>query len=229
MAEKKRKKTPAYGPKRARGYVRQRRSFFLRDFMDNWRRRQAEQFRPDKQNTEFLKAFYVTKLQRLNLARWGLYALMVIFGIVLEDVIFTRITLFHARIDLPAVVILLLTVLEGSEVGSVFVLVASVFYYFSGSAPGAYCVGLLMVFGTLASLLRQKFWHRSSGSIVLCTGIALFFYEMGLLAAGMFLGLTTIRYAMRFVLTAVYSAAAVIPLYPLSYKIGQIGGNTWKE
>lgn len=229
MAEKKRKKAPAYGPKRARGVVKQRRHSFLRDSIDSWKSRRAEEFRPDKQNTEFLKAFYVTKLQRLNLTRWGLYALMVIFSITFQDVIFSQITLFHARIDLPATVILLLTVLEGSEVGSIFVLVASIFYYFSGSAPGAYCVGFLMVFGTLASLLRQKFWHRSSGSIVLCTGIAILFYELGLLFAGLFLGLTSVRYGMRFVLTAIYSAIIVIPLYPLSYKIGQIGGNTWKE
>ena len=32
-----------------------------------------------------------------------------------------------------------------------------------------------------------------------------------------------------FLLNGVFSAAAMIPLYPLIYKIGLIGGITWKE
>lgn len=197
--------------------------------IDTWRLRRAEAFRPDSENTAFIKLLFVTRQQRLTLTRWGLNALMVIMAITLQDVIFSRVTLNAACIDLPATVILLLTVLEGSEVGCVFALLSSIFYYFSGSAPGAYSIGFLTVFGTLASLLRQTYWHRSSGSIVLCTGLAIAAYEIGLFGAGMFLELTAVRYFPRFLMSFLYSALLIIPLYPVCYKIGQIGGNTWKE
>lgn len=212
-----------------RGVVRRHPFEAVRDLIDAWRMRRAEAFRPDSEGTAFVKLLHVTAQQRLTLIRWGLNVLMVIMAITLQDVIFSRITFMHATLDLPATVILLLAILEGSEVGSVFVLICAVFYYFSGSAPGAYSVGFLVVFGTLASLFRQTYWHRSSGSIVLCTGIAIVLYELGLFGAGWFLGLTGPRYLTRFLFTAVYSAVTVIPLYPLCYRIGQIGGNTWKE
>ena len=32
-----------------------------------------------------------------------------------------------------------------------------------------------------------------------------------------------------FVMTGIYSCLLMIPLYPVIYKIGLIGGNTWKE
>lgn len=229
MAQRKRSAPRRRALPRQRGVVRQRPFARIQDLIDAWRMRRAEEFRPDSETTAFIKLLHVTPQQRLTLIRWTLYVLMVILAITLQDVIFSRITLMHACLDLPATVILLLTILEGSEVGSLFVLLASIFYYFSGSAPGAYSVGFLSIFGTVASLLRQTYWHRSSGSIVLCTGIAILMYEIGLFGAGLFLELTSFRYFMRFIMTALYSAVMVIPLYPLCYRIGLIGGNTWKE
>lgn len=228
MAQK-RRSAPPRRRSRQHGVVRTRRFSRIRDFIDNWKLRRAEAFRPDSQNTAFIKLLYVTRQQRLTLTRWALNVLMVILAITFQDVIFSRLYLLDAKIDLPATVILLLAILEGGEVGSIFVLLASLFYFFGGSAPGAYCVGLLTVFGTLASVLRQNYWHRSSGSIVLCTGIAIFLYELSLFGTGLFLELTAMQYFPRFLLTAAYSAVLVIPLYPVCYKIGQIGGNTWKE
>lgn len=227
MAQR-RKPSRARAP-RQRGVVKQRPLAAVQDMIDAWRMRRAEAFRPDSQNTAFIKLLFVTRQQRLTLTRWGLNALMVIMAITVQDVIFSRVTLNNACLDLPATVILLLTVLEGSEVGCVFALITSVFYYFSGSAPSAYSIALLTVLGSLASLLRQTYWHRSSGSIVLCTSLAILGYEIGLFGAGAFLGLTALRYFPRFLLSFLYSAVMVVPLYPVCYKIGQIGGNTWKE
>ena len=124
---------------------------------------------------------------------------------------------------------MLITVIEGTEVGSLFVLIASLLYYFSGSAPTAVCIGLLTYTGVLATLLRQMYWHRSRGSILLCVMIALTVYEMSLFVTGLYEGLTTFSRIGSFVLTSIYSCLAAIPLYSLIYKIGLIGGNTWKE
>ena len=71
--------------------------------------------------------------------------------------------------------------------------------------------------------------HRSQGSVVLCSAIALIGYEIGLFAVGISSGLTHFGRLIPFVLTALLSCLVLIPMYSLIYKIGMIGGNTWKE
>ena len=186
-------------------------------------------FKPDPNTATWLKTSRMTRQQRLRVTKWVLYILTCILCLVVQDVIMSKLPLFGACTDLAVCAILLITVLEGSEIGSLFVLIASLLYYFSGSAPTAVCIGLLTYTGVLATLLRQMYWHRSRGSVLLCTMIALTVYEMGLFAVGLYNGLTTFPRIGSFVLTSLYSCIALIPLYSLIYKIGLIGGNTWKE
>ena len=186
-------------------------------------------FKPDVQKATWVKTRKLTRLQQLRLLRWTLYVLTVILAVVLQDVILSQVSIFGATTDLPACAILLITVMEGTEIGSIFVLIASVLYYFSGNAPLPLCIGLLCVFGIGATLFRQMFWHRSKGSIVLCSAIAVICYELGLFAVGLTNGLTHWGRLPAFALTAVFSCLVLIPLYSLIYKIGLIGGNTWKE
>ncbi len=192
-------------------------------------RRSNSEFRPDAQESTWLKTAHMTQQQKLRLAKWGLYILTVIMSLVLQDVIMSQIRIFGATTDLAVCAILLITVIEGTEIGSLFILIASTLYYFSGTAPGAYCIGLMTFLGVGATLFRQMFWHRSRGSVVLCTAIALTLYELGLFAVGLFSELTIVSRANIFLLTAAYSCAALIPMYSLIHKIGLIGGNTWKE
>lgn len=192
-------------------------------------RRSKVDFRPDAQESAFLKSLHLTRQQRQRMLRWGLYILVCILALVIQDVIMSRIHIFGATTDLPVAAIMLISILEGSEVGSVYAMLSSIIYHFSGSAPGPYCVGLITVPALLCSLFRQKFWHRSSGSIILCASIALLVYEVGLYVTGLFLGLTRWDRIVYFLLTAAYSIVIMIPLYQLIYKIGRIGGHTWKE
>ena len=70
----------------------------------------------------------------------------------------------------------------------------------------------------------------SFGTLVLiCAGIALTIYEMGLFIVGIGLGLTRWDRVFSFLFTAAYSFGVMILLYPLINKIGLIGGTTWKE
>ena len=186
-------------------------------------------FKPDPNTATWLKTTRLTQQQRLRLTKWALYILTCILCLVVQDVIVSKLPLFGACVDLPICAILLITVLEGSEVGSVFVLIASIFYYFSGTAPTAVCIGLLTYTGVLATLLRQMYWHRSRGSILLCSMIALAAYEISLFITGLYQELTVFSRIGSFGLTIIYSCIALIPLYSLIYKIGLIGGNTWKE
>ena len=187
------------------------------------------EFKPDPRQSSLSGLFHVTQLQKQRMLKWTLYVLTGILLLTIQDVIMSRVSIFGATTDLPAVFILLITVIEGVEVGSLFVLFSSTIYYFSGSAPGPYCIGLLCAVGIIATLLRQAYLRRTKASIVICAGIALTIYEMGLFVVGIGLGLTRLDRVFSFLITAGYSFGILNLLYPLINNIGLIGGTTWKE
>lgn len=193
-----------------------------------FRRRQPD-FRPDKQTREFTKFFHITLVQRDTLLKWGGIVLLCLLLSVIQDVLMSRISLFGTTTDLLPMVILLITVTEGIQNGSLFVLLASLMYYFSGSSPGPYCVATLTVLGIGACIFRQLYWHRNRSSIVLCAGIALMLYEFITYGIGIFMGLTYWGRIGVFAGSGLISWLIMIPMYRLINAIGTIGGNTWKE
>ena len=218
MAEKK-KRRPA----------RRAKERTLTELFRRKKRSSRNEFRPDPTTSTWLKTRKLTRLQRLRLTKWLLYALIVVMSLVIQDVILSQMRLFGATTDLAVGAILLITVIEGTDVGSVFVLIAALFYWFSGSAPTPICIILLTVFGIGATMFRQMFWHRSRGTLTLCACLALTMYELGLFGVGLFYGLTYWGRLPSFVLTSIYTCLLMIPMYTLVYKTGLIGGNTWKE
>ncbi len=237
MAEKKRsKKSPSrssrtQGRSRSAGPRRDRSgsALSLEKLFKRRKSKDLAEFKPDSNTATWAKTLRLTRLQRLRLAKWGLYLLTIVLSLVLQDVIMSQFSLLGATTDLAVCAILLITVIEGTEVGSLFVLIASTLYYFSGTAPGAYSIGLMTFLGIGATLFRQLYWHRSKGSVILCTAVAVTAYELGLFTVGLMSELTRFSRIGIFALTAVLSCAALIPLYSLIYRIGMIGGNTWKE
>ena len=231
MADKKKtqqRKKPASKrrqPRRIKGGT----EMSLTDLFKKRRNKDFADFKPDATTATFRKTLRLTKLQQLRLAKWALYVLTVVLCLVVQDVIMSQVSIFGATTDLAVCAILLITVIEGTEVGSIFVLTASTLYFFSGSAPGAYSIGLLSFLGIGMTLLRQMYLHRSRGSILLTAALAVTGYELGLFVVGLMSELTRFSRVLPFVLTAALSCAALVPLYSLVYKIGLIGGNTWKE
>lgn len=191
-------------------------------------RRRKQEFRKDAR-ISFLKNLYITRNQRLNILKWGIYAAICVFLLVIQDVIMSRVRLFGAKTDLAPMVILLITVLVGTDNGSLFVLIASTLYFLSGSSPGAYAIALLVVLGVLASVIRQTYWRRGLRSTVLCAGVALMMYELSIFAIGWVTQLTILSRLTVFVFTGLISWALMLPLYPLLYRIGKIGGEPWRE
>lgn len=189
----------------------------------------APDFRPDSQDSGWLKMLHITQAQRDLYLKWGLYTAVLVVLSMIQDVIMSQLKIFGATTDLVVCAILLITVIEGIDTGIVFVIIASCLYYFSGSSPGPLCVALITFLGVGACLFRQMYWHRNRGSIVLCAGLALMLYELGTFAVGMFSGLTRWDRLSTFAVTGALSIAVMIPLYSLINRIGQIGGNTWKE
>ena len=225
--EPRRRRPPA--PRRRPQPRKQNKPSFFSRILDSWQKKKNAEFRPDSLEPGLLKKLYMTKLQRLHLLRWGLYILTCILLLVIQDVIMSRIPIFGATTDLCVAAILLITVMEGTDVGSIFVLIASVLYYFSGSSPGPFSVALMSIFGLLATLFRQAYWHRNKASLILCAGIALMLYELSVYVAGLILGLTNWYRIDSFLITGLLSWAVMLLLYPLLDRIGQIGGHVWKE
>lgn len=233
MAENKKSKNTKNGSRSTKKSKTSRKSkareMSLAELFRKQKDKDLSEFKPDAKVATFGKTIRMTRQQRLRLMKWVLYILTVVLCLTIQDVIMSQISIFGATTDLAVCAIMMITVIEGTEVGSLFVLIASIVYYFSGTAPGVYCIVLMTFLGIGATLFRQMYWHRSQGSIILCAGIAVTTYELGLFVVGIASGLTHFGRIGVFFLTAVFSCAALIPLYFLIYKIGMIGGNTWKE
>ena len=187
------------------------------------------EFKPDPTGADPMKVFHLTGFQRRQIAKWALYAVLLFVALLLQDTMLSRIRISGATTDLAACVILLVGIVEGPEDGGLFALLGSVFYYFSGSAPGVYVITLLTAVAILAALFRQGYWSQSFSSAILCTGLALLCYELALMLVGIFLNLTVWNRMGVFILTALLSTVVLLPLYPVVRVIGQIGGEPWKE
>lgn len=219
MAEKKKRPRRTRAPK----------DRTLTELFRRHQKQRANEFKPDANPSTWLKTQRLTRQQQLRLTKWSLYVLIIVMSLVIQDVVMSQLRLFGATTDLPVAAILLITMVEGTDVGSLFVLIASTLYYFSGTAPGAYCIVLLTGFGVAATMLRQMYWHRSRGSLTLCAALALTCYELGLFVVGLGYGLTYFGRLHSFLFTSLYSCLVMIPMYTLVEKTGLIGGNTWKE
>ena len=196
-----------------------------------WKRKNKDfaDFKPDVTTATWLKTTRLTQQQRLRLTKWGCYVLTMVLALVIQDTIMSQFRLFGATTDLAVCVILLITVLEGTDVGSLFVLLASSFYYFSGSAPGIFAIPLITVIAVITAVFRQAYLRKGFSTMLICTGTALFVYEIGTFLIGLFLGSTIASRFPAFLIGAGLTLALVPLLYPILLSIGKIGGETWKE
>lgn len=191
--------------------------------------KRKHEFRPDKNRSGTLSKLYITRKQRMTLLKWLLMTITLVTLSVIQDVVMSRISIFETHTDLVACAILLACIMLDPEIGSVFVLISSALYYFSGSAPGPYVIVILTVLGILIAIARQSYLRYSFVSIALCTAAAVMIYELVLFAIGLFLGYTTMPRLLSFCMTGVLSLAFVPVLYPIFTAIRKIGGETWKE
>lgn len=185
------------------------------------------EFKPDKPRSGFLAKLFLTPTQRRSLLKWTLYALVLVVLAVVQDVLLSRVHIFGATSELVPCGIFLICILEGIERGSIFALVSSLVYLFSGTAAGNYSVVFITVLACLVTALRQAFLQKGFPAALACTAIAMLLYELATFAIGVFLGLTLWSRLGIFCLTALFSIVAVPVLYPIILSIG--GGDTWKE
>ncbi len=187
------------------------------------------EFQPDKPRFGLLDRLYLTKKQRRSVTKWMLYGLTLLALSLLQDVILCHLRIYGASTDLVPCGIFLICILEGTHTGSVFALIASLLYLFSGTAPGPYAMVFLTALSVGVTMFRQAYLQKGFGAAMLGTGTALFLYELLLFAMGLFFGLTLLSRLPGFLITAALSFLAAPALYPAILAIGSIGGEVWKE
>ena len=187
------------------------------------------EFRPDKPKFSLLTFLVLAPSQRRSLLKWGLYAALLVFLSVLQDVALSRVRIFGATTELIPCAIFLICILEGVQQGSVFSLTASLLYLFSGTAPGVYSMVAITFCAVGVCILRQAYLQERFSSAMLCVSLAMLLYVLVNFIFGLFLGLTVWSRFHGFLITAVLSLLSVPVLYPVCKAIGKIGGQLWKE
>lgn len=188
-----------------------------------------QDFRPDKPSTSFFSHLILTKNQQKNLLKWVFYTLLLLFLSVVQDVLLSQARLFGSTTELVPCAIFLICILEGTQTGSVFALISSLLYLFSGTAPGPYSMVAITFYSVGVCILRQAYLQESFSSAYLCTAIAMIAYVLTNFLFGLFLGLTPLARIFGFLLTAVLTLLTVPVLYPVLKAIGAFGGYQWKE
>ncbi len=187
------------------------------------------EFKPDKPRLGFFSKLFLTQKQRKTLLKWLLYALVLLALSVLQDVLLCRVRIFGATTELVICGIFLICLAEGVESGSVFALIASGLYLFSGTAAGIYSIVFITFLAVAVTYFRQAYLKKGFLAVMLCAIFAITVYEMLVFFIGAFLGMTTLSRIGGFFTTAMLTNLTAPLLYPVIRSISTIGGQAWKE
>ncbi len=191
--------------------------------------RKKFEFRPDPTGYDVAGKLILTDLQRQTIWKWFLYSSLCVGGLILQDALLSRFTVFGGNVDLAPALIVLVCVVQGCEKGSLFALLASMVYVFSGTGQDRYCILYLTVCAVMAAAVRQSYFRRGISSDIICVGGAMVVYEMTVFATGLFLELTRPDRWRVFAVTALVSTLAAGLAYKAVRSIGALGGDQWKE
>ncbi|MBQ8881033.1 MAG: hypothetical protein IJ030_02505, partial [Oscillospiraceae bacterium] len=148
------------------------------------------EFRPDKPKFSLLTYLILSPNQRRKALKWGLYTAFLVFLSVLQDVALSRVRIFGATTELIPCAIFLICIMEGVEQGSVFALISSLLYLFSGTAPGVYSMVAIVFCAIGACVVRQAYLQERFSSAMISTSLAMVCYVLTNFIFGLFLGLT---------------------------------------
>ena len=192
-------------------------------------RRKNADFRPDSQRQDWTQRLYLSPQQQRRYLKWALLSLLSVVALVLQDVLFARMSLFGATVDMVPTVLFMICVIHGAESGAVFMLVGALIYWFSGSAPGVYVILLIPVLGTVAAAFRQAYLRKGFRTTLMCTAAALVAYETVSFLASLLLGVTRFGRAYVMMISTVLSLLTLPAVFLLVWVICKIGGDSWKE
>ena len=116
----------------------------------------------------------LTRTQWKGFAQWVLYGLALVLTVVLQNVILNRIALFGLHINLVPCLVGCVCVIEGPDRGSVFALLAGLFWASVGGDYGFVSI-LVLTMGGMGIGLLLSGWLRVNvlSCVVLCLLLAL--------------------------------------------------------
>ena len=188
-----------------------------------------DEFKPDKPRSGLLDKLILTRLQQRSVLRWGLYALFLVVLSILQDVLLCRFRIFGATTELVPCGIFLICLAEGLEKGSIFCLIASCVYLFSGTAAGNYVIVFITALSLGVTWFRQSYLQKGFYATMLCVGVAMPVYMLATFFFGLFFGQTTFGRIGTHFLTAIMTLILSPVMYLIVNAIHAIGGDAWKE
>ena len=188
------------------------------------------EFKPDPSGRNWIDKLYISRQQRSFLLKWTLYSVLCVFLLVVQDVVFSRLRPFGGTVDLLVAGLLLICLKEENTYqGGLFVLIASLIYLFSGSAPGHYVIALLTILGVLAAIFCRSYLQEGFFPRFICAAVAIVLYELGVFGIALLQERAIIGAFPRVMVTALNTVVAMLVEYPMIRAIGGIGGQTWKD
>lgn len=187
------------------------------------------EFKPDKLTSGILDKLYMTRQQRITLLKWVLYSVVLVVASLLQDVILCHMHILGATTDLVPCGIFLICMVLGTERGSLFALLASMLYQFSGTGPGYHAIAVITILCLLGAMFRQSYLRRDFFSCLLCAGVLVMIYELLIFFFAMLIGQTHFTRVYVALFTGLFSLAAIPIYYPIANAIDKIGGETWRD
>ena len=187
------------------------------------------EFKRDILGRNIIDKLYMTPRQRKKILKWTINSLFCLLLLILQDVAFSRFRPLGGTVDLLVCAIFISCILHGPESGGRFAIWTSVFYLFSGSAPGHFVVAAIPVLGILLTLFRMSYLQKGFPAVFLCACVCIFLYEFIALGVCLYTGTAELSSFWAVLQTCINTALTVPVLYyPLS-AIANIGGISWIE
>ena len=156
---------------------------------------------------------------------WVLYALMVVTAFLLQSVVFGSNIFFTYKLDLLPVAAISAALFLGAERGSLFCLLAGVFYCFTGADMGPVVLVGLTLCGALAGGVCQAYFKKHLIPCALFAALALALCDGSIFLLKLYFRQTQLPVLTETVLPGLgLSLASVLLFFPVSWGIARIGG-----
>lgn len=180
------------------------------------------------QRTTLVGKLFLTKAQRGTLLKWSVFTLTFLFLQILQDVIFSRMTILGGCADVVPALLLLVCLLQEPASGLLFVMICSLVRALCGVVMGPVSLAVLVFLGVVLCALRKNNLWGEFRSVVLCCWLGLACHSAILFFLGIFLTHTTWSRYLSTLGGLFGSMIAALVLFPLVRAIGKIGGSSWK-
>lgn len=160
---------------------------------------------------------------RISIARWVLWGILLAAALVLQATVCNRLPVFGAVPVLMPVAVVCVAMMGSAESGAVVGLVGGLMAYLGGDAS-AFVIPVLCFAGALSGGLCTIYFTRSLPPALLMAAIALVLCAVPTWALEWYLGHVPLSAAWEILLPElVYSLLYTLPLYWLSWRVSLLG------